>query len=108
MINISEIKNPFIEDLNIARDSFNGHSFICTSKLFEIFANTFDIEKPKWLVDHNREIIIANLKDALDNYLTYMRKVNENDPGDIKAKYKIADIIKTISALEYIRGENND
>ena len=43
MINLATIKNPYKDDIELAKTSFDGCKFICTPKLFDVIADTFDI-----------------------------------------------------------------
>ncbi len=105
MINLDRIKNPYEEDIELAKTSFDSCKFICTPKLLDVIADTFDICIEKGYSD-NKEIIASDLKKYLNKYLDYAKCCKEINP-DIKVEQKIAQIVKAISMVNYIIGEES-
>lgn len=102
MINLASIKNPYEEDIELAKTSFDGRKFICTPKLLDMIADTFDIYLEKEY-NENKDIVASNLKKDLNKYLDNIKCINEISP-DIKAEQKIAQVVKAISMVNYIIG----
>lgn len=105
MVDLNTIKNFYEEDIELAKTSFDGCKFICTPKLLDVIADTFDIYLEKEYSE-NREIVASDLKRDLNKYLNEIKDFNETNP-DIKAEQKIAQMIKTISTINYIVGEES-
>ena len=105
MISLDRIKNPYKEDIELAKTSFDGCKFICTPKLLDAFADTFDIYFEKGYSE-NKEIIASDLKNYLNKYLDNIKCINEANPN-IKAEQKIVQILKAISTVNYIVGEES-
>lgn len=105
MINLDSIKNPYEEDIKLAKTSFDGCKFICTPKLLDMIADTFDIYFEQGSSE-NKEIVALDLKKDLNRYLDNIKSINEINP-DIKAEQKIAQIVKAISMINHIIGEES-
>ncbi|MBO5711406.1 MAG: hypothetical protein J6R47_01075 [Acholeplasmatales bacterium] len=102
MIDLNKIRNLHEEDIELAKTSFDGCKFICTPKLLDMIADTFDIYLEK-SYSENKEVVALDLEKDLNKYLDNIKCINKISPN-IKAEQKIAQIIKAISMVNYIVG----